>query len=62
MEELMSTPYLQDAKKVVDSLAADEELAIEGRLILLGMLSDYITEVMKKIEDGLARETGDQSH
>jgi hypothetical protein len=62
MKEAKPTLSLQDAKKVVDTFAADEELPIEGRLILLGMISDYITEVMKELENGLAGETCDQGH
>jgi hypothetical protein len=58
----MPHTYLPDVKKILDDLSTDDGLTLEGRLILLAMITDYITELTKTLEDGLARNTGDQSH
>jgi hypothetical protein len=58
----MPHTYLPDVKKILDDLSTDDGLALEGRLILLALITDYITELANKLEDGLTRETGDQNH
>lgn len=56
----MPQTYLQDLKKIIDALSADDAFTLEGRLILLGMMADYMADVTKKLEDELAEDTGDQ--
>ena len=58
----MPHTYIQDAKKTIDALSTDDGLVLEERLILLAMLTDYIAEVTKRLEDELPNETGGKSH
>lgn len=58
----MPNTYVQDIKQIVDAMSRDEGLPIEGRLILLGMVMDYITAVSKELEDELATGAGGQTH
>jgi hypothetical protein len=53
----MPHTYLVDVKKIIDELSKDDESMIEERLVLLSMITDYIAEVSKKLEDRLAGET-----
>lgn len=57
----MSHTYLPDVEKIIDALSVDEGVTIEGRLILLGMMTDYITAVTRKLESEMAGQTGYQS-
>lgn len=57
----MPNTYVQDVKKIVHALSTDESLSLEGKLILLGLVTDDINEATKELEGELAGETGDQS-
>lgn len=50
----MPHTYIQDAKGIIDALCRDKGLVLEEKLILLGMVTDFVTEVTKKLEDDLA--------
>lgn len=50
----MPHTYLQDIKKIIDALSADERLILEEKLIVLGMMNNRITRVTTTIEDELA--------
>ena len=50
----MPYTYIQDVKKTVDALSRDEGLILEEKLILLGMVSNYIEAVTKRLEEELA--------
>jgi hypothetical protein len=52
----MPTTYLQHVIKAVQTLANDEELQVEGRLVLLDMMREHITQTMTKLEEGLSLE------
>ena len=56
----MPHTYLQEVKEIIAALSKDEGLSLEEKLILLGMVTDYITAVTKQLEDELARGNGDQ--
>ena len=50
----MPHTYLQEVKEIIAALSKDEGLSLEEKLILLGMVTDYITAVTKQLEDELA--------
>ena len=56
----MPNTYVHDVKEIVDTLSKDDGLTLEGRLVLLSLMTDYITVVTKQLEDELARGNGDQ--
>lgn len=58
----MPHTYLVDVRKIIEGLSTDDGLILEERLVLLRMIAQYIAEVSKKLEDNLAKETGDQDH
>ena len=49
----MPHTYIEDVKRVVGTLCADDGLTLEEKLILLGMVTDYVTRVTKQLEDEL---------
>lgn len=54
----MHLSYLQDIKKIIRTLTMDEELILEDKLFLLGMVNHYIESMMEQLEDELAAEEG----
>lgn len=50
----MPHTYLQDVKEVINALTGDEGLTLEGKLLLLGMVTDHVAAATKQLEDELA--------
>jgi len=48
------SPILADVKKIIDALSENEGLTLEGRLILLGLVTDCVIAITRKLEDELA--------
>lgn len=57
----MPHSYLQDLKRTVNALSTDDTLVLEERLILLGLITEYIDEVRKGLEIESAGQNGDRS-
>lgn len=55
---LMPHTYLEDVKKIINTVSTDEELILEEKLILLGLVTDHLTRVTKTLEDELATRGG----
>jgi hypothetical protein len=55
----MPHTYVQDVRRTVDNLSADNGLIPKERLILLNMMADYIAKVRKGLEKELAGSAGD---
>lgn len=58
----MPHTHLEDAKKIINALSTDEGLILEGKLILLGLVTDYAAQTTKKLESELAREKSTKNH
>ena len=50
----MPNTYLHDVEEIVDALSKDDGLTLEGRLIVLSLVTNYVATVTKKLEDELA--------
>ena len=50
----MPHTYLQDVKEVINALTGDKGLTLEGKLILLGMVTDHVAAVTNQLEGELA--------
>lgn len=54
----MPQTYIEDIKKIIDTLCTDDGLILEEKLILLGLLTDHITKVTTQLEHELAAAKG----
>ena len=50
----MPHTYLQDAKRIIDSLSTDEGLILEEKLILLDLIKNHLTAVTEELESELS--------
>ena len=53
----MPHTYIEDVKKTIDTLCRDEGMILEEKLTLLGLITDHVTAVTKKLEDELVTQS-----